>query len=223
MSSGQHAIATSKLSCPPVREERNAVLCRRHSLALRFPFIMKISLRFLLSTTLAEAAGGPSGNILLPHAASHSRSTKRTTSSQTSLAVSSSSAKGPTWRCPGGSRRTPTKGLLLYKSLGSRGELRSKLFILQMHPRGGKGSPTITPQSHDHPHVHSTYGAGGFYEHFICSNASRHRVVFSPRKLRHGVQAYTAREGRAGIETQVKFSICSLSCCASRSVATPGA
>ena len=48
-----------------------------------------------LSNISAEAAGRPLGDIFLPHAASHSRSTKTTAASLTTLAVSSSPATAP--------------------------------------------------------------------------------------------------------------------------------
>lgn len=48
---GTNALFTTGVSFPPGKEERKHImLCRRRSLALHFPFIMKMPLCFLLLT-----------------------------------------------------------------------------------------------------------------------------------------------------------------------------
>lgn len=58
------------------------MFCSRHGHALHSPFIMKVALCFLLSTLPRQRQlAAPLGDILLPHAASHSRAMKKTTQS----------------------------------------------------------------------------------------------------------------------------------------------
>lgn len=77
------AVSTTWPSCPPASEERNTPLSLQKAQARSvFPFHNENTIMFsALNNIWAEAAGSPSSDIPLPHAASHSGSTKRTTSS----------------------------------------------------------------------------------------------------------------------------------------------